>query len=251
MRRSPITDAFFKGLGILGFGMAVYNTTNSIRVRAVMDKLERERDKNERLQEILNEISKIKAERLGQSGDFNTMNLDLKSRLSELQRTIEDLNTFKNDTLTRLINNSPLTLEEKINSLILKTEKLNSEMKNVNEAYEKLVEIATKCCSDNFLNFNPIERIQDFLSVLNFEQTLAFVHLSGSFVIALCLLSLFTVFYSDKLIIYFKLEEKFPRIGKYIQLRRKFQHYYFLINVFIIIFILIGIVYVNTLILFY
>jgi hypothetical protein len=39
-----------------------------------------------------------------------------------------------------------------------------------------------------------------------------------------------SVFYGDSLIKYFKIEEKYPRIAKYIQLRRKFQQYYFFIS---------------------
>jgi hypothetical protein len=53
------------------------------------------------------------------------------------------------------------------------------------------------------------------------------------------------VYYGDKLIIYFNLETKWPKLAKFIQLRRKFQDYYIRINALIIILILLFVIYIN------
>ena len=185
--------------------------------------------------------------------------MEVKSKMDELNKSIEDLNTFK-DSLNNIDNNSSLVIKEKFEILTSKAEKLESDMVNVREAYENMAEFTKQSVNvtldavNNVSNiekssFNIIERIQDFLSTLNFEQTLAFIHLSGSLIIGLSVLSMITIFYSEKLILYFKIEEKYPRFSKYIKLRSKFQHFYFLLDIIFIFFVLIGIVYINILIL--
>lgn len=50
----------------------------------------------------------------------------------------------------------------------------------------------------------------------------------------LSLISILFIFYGNILLGYFKLEERYPKIGKFIILSRKFQQFYLLINVLII-----------------
>src|ERR1700730_8476878 len=123
---------------------------------------------------------------------------------------------------------------EKSNKLINLAENVTEELRSSNDKLEKVIDIVKTTSIDsatNFINikdFNPFESLQQLYSILNFEETLALTHLSGAITILLCLISLVTVFYSEKLIVYFKIEEKYPKIGKFIQLRRKFQNYYFI-----------------------
>jgi hypothetical protein len=91
------------------------------------------------------------------------------------------------------------------------------------------------------LNFIDIFNIQDFFSNLNnyimnlsYEQNLAFVNLSGIFVIMITLMSIVSIFYSNKLLNYFSLESHYPKFAKLILLRVKFQQYYLFINILII-----------------
>lgn len=95
--------------------------------------------------------------------------------------------------------------------------------KSITEAIKELGDLSEKFSSNNDItkNFNF-----DFLSQLSIQQQGAAVHIFLSLYILSCMLDVALVIYGDKLIIYLKLEEKYPRIGKYIQLRRKFQQYY-------------------------
>ena len=43
----------------------------------------------------------------------------------------------------------------------------------------------------------------------------------------------------------FKIEEKYPKIGRIIQLRRKFQNYYLIKNILLIVITLLPIIYLN------
>ena len=58
----------------------------------------------------------------------------------------------------------------------------------------------------------------------------------GLCLILLSLLQIIFIFYGNKLLDYFirETEEKYPKIAKIIQLRRTFQQFYLLLNIFII-----------------
>lgn len=86
---------------------------------------------------------------------------------------------------------------------------------------------------ENYKEF--INSHSDWMQSLSLTKQSAVIHITNSILVLLCSLSLITVFYGDSLINYFKLEEKYPRIAKYIQLRRKFQQYYFFINALLIL----------------
>jgi hypothetical protein len=102
---------------------------------------------------------------------------------------------------------------------------------------------------ENYKEF--INSYHDWMLTLSLTKQSAVIHIVNSILILLCLSSLITVFYADSLIKYFKIEEKYPRIAKYIQLRRKFQQYYFFLNALLIIVFTIIIFVFNILIFIY
>jgi Ca2+/Na+ antiporter len=88
-------------------------------------------------------------------------------------------------------------------------------------------------------------RITSIIDGFNYEQNLAMSNILGSMVIIFSLFSIISIFYGEKLIIFFDLENRFPKISKFIQIRRKFQQYYLLMNIGLIIIVLLLIIYVN------
>lgn len=97
-------------------------------------------------------------------------------------------------------------------------------------------------------NTNLIEELKQILDAyLNWFNHLsllkqgAVTHIVLSIAMFLSLTSLITVFYGDSLIKYWDIETKYPRIAKYIGLRRKFQQYYFFFNT-VGILIILGII---------
>jgi len=99
--------------------------------------------------------------------------------------------------------------------------------------------------SNSLIGNNFIDSINQFLSTLNFEQTLAILHISGSIFILISLYSILLIFLGENFIKFFNLEEKYPKIANFINIRRKFQKYYISINVIIIVFVLLTIIYIN------
>ena len=90
--------------------------------------------------------------------------------------------------------------------------------------------------------------ISEFLSSLTFDQCVAIVNVTGCIVIIISLISLFIIFYGNILIDRLQLEIKYPKISRFIQLRRKFQLYYSLIDFFLIFIVASTIIFINILI---
>jgi hypothetical protein len=90
-----------------------------------------------------------------------------------------------------------------------------------------------------------IEIYQDWFNGLSLLKQGAVTHILVSVTVLLLLSSLTTIHYSDVLIKYFHLETKYPRLAKYIMLRRKFQNYYFFLNTLGIVIALIAIIVIN------
>jgi hypothetical protein len=102
--------------------------------------------------------------------------------------------------------------------------------------------------------WSPLDNVY-VLDVLEFMNTLGHDQLGAFGVIMLCLFILFclnsvvAVVYGDFFIRYFKLEERFPYLARFIEIRRKFQHLYLITNIIFIIMALLVIMYVNWIIL--
>jgi len=124
------------------------------------------------------------------------------------------------------------------NDLIIESSK---RCQNTSSTLLEILNKISKSGGGNNSNYT-IDEISNFLSYLTFEQTVAIVHIFGFIVIIISLISLFTVFYGNKLIDYFQLENRLPKVARFIQLRRKFQMYYSVLD-FILILTIISIMF--------
>lgn len=64
------------------------------------------------------------------------------------------------------------------------------------------------------------------------------------------MMSIIIVLYSDTLITKFKIVERFPRLKKFIELRRKFIKYYLIYDICVILGVVIIMAYFNLLVIF-
>lgn len=83
------------------------------------------------------------------------------------------------------------------------------------------------------------------LNELTLSQIGALSHLLASIFILLCLFSIIVIIYSDFLLNYLNIESKFPVLGKYIKIRKKFQRFYLFVNFLLIIITLLALIFVN------
>ena len=123
---------------------------------------------------------------------------------------------------------------------------VNENNKSLTENIQNIINYKDGSSGSNSLTgTNFIDSIYQFFSTLNFEQTLAILHISGSIFILISLYSIMLIYFGDYFINFFNLEAKYPKIANFIKIRRKFQIYYVLINIIVIIFILLIIIYIN------
>lgn len=174
---------------------------------------------------IRTSLENLNKESLIQSNSINNIN----NNCNEIQNTVDGLqnNTVNPETISNL------------NTLVSK----------LNENYSQLLEIIKNSSSGSNTNFmadsNLIDSINNFVSNLTPLENLAVMHISASCIILFSLFSILSVFYGEFYIQKFNLETKFPRLAKFIQLRRKFQHYYILSEFILISLVLIGSTYVD------
>ena len=94
-----------------------------------------------------------------------------------------------------------------------------------------------------------INNFKDYVTTLNVEQLLSLINILSACFILLSLFDIFLINLGNELIDYFALEDKFPKLAKFIRLRKKITKYNNIINYLIIILALLFIIYVNLLVL--
>ena len=242
---------FFQGLTVTSFLMAGYNTQKGIEARKRLSQIDNTRDESlikntESLQRIEDYLKKTFEGLLNHGEKVEKYNEKVETVfnpcLNSLKKTENKWNELLNNSLS----------DEQLKSGFNELDKLIIESSNhCNTTRSTILEIIKEIekSGGNSKNNFTIEEISNYLSTLSFEQTVAIFHIFGYIIIIISLISLFTVFYGNKLIDYYQLEQKFPKIARFIQLRRKFQMFYSLLD-FSIILIVISIMFYIDLLLF-
>jgi hypothetical protein len=91
--------------------------------------------------------------------------------------------------------------------------------------------------------YDLLENYQNFLSTLNTDQIVAIINLLGFGMILMTLFNIGVLILGDVIINKFKLESKFPRIAKYIEIRSKVKTIY--IRLYYIIMLIIVLVWIS------
>jgi len=129
------------------------------------------------------------------------------------------------------------------------TKILNKSASNLIDEINKLMDKIDKRSVYNNNYLDNIFQFRDLFSSYNTAELGNIGHIFACFFIFGCLFDIAIAYYGDFLIVYFKLEEKYPWLLKWIRLRRKFQHYYIGLIIFLIIIALLFIIYVNWVVL--
>ena len=133
-------------------------------------------------------------------------------------------------------------------------ERISTELTEFNESTTTKVNEIFKSLSDNdntskLLN-DYWQQVNSVLENLSTIEKGAVAYILMSITIYYCIMGIAISYYGDKLIVYFKLEEKYPRLAKWIQYRRTIQHYSIALNILMILTIVAYVAYINILILF-
>lgn len=170
---------------------------------------------------------------------------------SSMDKTTQS--SSKIQEMVELLKNPNLSEQEKV-------EKFNELCNNINDHIECLdefksnidtlnmsIELFKKNNSsymDPFLHFT--KSFEDFIANLDLMHTFALVHILGSLSLIFILFSMITIFYGDYLIRRFELEVKYPKLAKWIQLRRNLQNYSLIWNLSLAFGVIITILILNA-----
>jgi DNA repair exonuclease SbcCD ATPase subunit len=250
------TTRFFYGLSLTTFSMGVFNTLRGIKTSQLEEQINKHEAKygelnnkytsllEKNLNKLENEIEIIE--------DSNNLKKDVEVLEQKLRKSVEIKRELQNKYSSDE-NSGDSSINENIKEIIKTDEEIQNMYESVNNKFDSFINKINTLLNNNNNNKSLasgqyLDSLQSFFNGLNFEQNLAVVHISGSVFILISLINIISVFYGDKLIIFFELEKRFPKIAKFIQIRRKLQQYYLLINIGLIIIVLIIIIYINVIV---
>ena len=82
----------------------------------------------------------------------------------------------------------------------------------------------------NYKSFPSLEAYYNFLDSLTLLEEAAFLHILYIFLILSMIMNIYSAFFANEIINYFNLEEKYPKLNKFFNLRLQFQRYYLIVN---------------------
>ena len=241
------TTRFFQGLSLTTFSIGVFNTIRGNKTSILEEKINKHEAKYEELNNkytslLENNLNKLENEReiLEES---NNLRKDVEVLEQKLRNSVE----IKRDLQTKYSENIE-DINEKIQEVVKTSEEIHNMYESVNNKFDSFINKINTLLNNSNNKSQYLDSLQSFFDGLNYEQNLAIVHISGSMFILFSLISIISIFYGDKLIIFFDLENRFPKIAKFIQIRRKFQQYYLIINIGLIIIVLLIMIYINIIV---
>lgn len=161
---------------------------------------------------------------------------------TEVKTEIEDvLDTV--DTGRKSLELAETTLNNSLNNGLNETgvnkglaELLNGKQ-NLNTASSKLQALLDRLNNrNNFWGESELKAFYDYLDSLSLIQELALINSAYMVVVTITFLNIYSVVFSNEILRYFNIEEKYPRLQKFFTVRRTYQRYY--LSVYGIMFII-------------
>ena len=204
-------------------------------------------------QDLMNSTLKTIAEEVGKSSELSVKSA-LVSKTENCSMKFNELIRFKNksvdmhEKLKQVESTGDSELIKKVTEDLHKNDGfVNSEATNFencfNDLREYIANLKPKYIGDN-INI-LIEQFKAYLDTLNIYQLCILFDLLASLLILIFIINIIFAFYGNKLIDYFNLESKFPKLSKIIKLRRNLSEFSILLNLIIIIIMLGLTIYVN------
>jgi len=214
----------FQGITLTSFGIGVTNFIRSKNGQYYTDKID---DLNRELVMARGERDML-AEKLSEQNNEANMKL-----LTKIDEKITIMNNNLNSFINRYQGNQ-FDSENKFSDGITK---LSNEAQSVTKAAKEAWDQVNK---NNILDLEWLTKsLNEFYSQLGLGETLAAVNLSGCLVVIVSMISIIIVLYSDTLIEKYKIVERYPRLTNIIEIRRKFQKYYLIWDISVILGVLI------------
>ena len=240
------TPRFFQGLTLTSFSLVIFNTIRTNKTKLLEDKINKQETKYEELNNkytslLENNVSRLETEReiLEES---NSLSKDVEVLDQKLRSSLEIRRELQHKYLE---NSEDSIITDKIQEVENTNVEIHNMYESVNTKFDSFINKVNTLLNNSGNKSQYLDSLQSIIDGFNYEQNLAMSNILGSMFIIFSLISIISIFYGDKLILFFDLENRFAKIAKFIQMRRKFQQYYLLMNIGLILIVLLLIIYVN------
>lgn len=212
-----------KYLPVISLSLGIYTQIKNQHLNKITNELFNERNKLNELNEKYQSLLKNK---------LNESEMEKMISNEKMKSLIEDMNLLKSKIATQnSITDSKL---ENINTdnILDQLTDVNQTFKETNNKLDSFINVIAKYLdsknnsfTNSFTNsfYNLINDLNHIIQSLTTEKNLALITISGSFFILFSMFSIISIFFGDYLITILNLENKFPKLSKIIQLRRKFK----------------------------
>jgi len=240
------TPRFFQGLTLTSFSLVIFNTIRTNKTKLLEDKINKQETKYEELNNKYTSLLENNVSRLETEREILEESNSLSKEVEVLDQKLRSSLEIRRELQHKYLENSEDSI---ITDKIQEVENTNVEIHNmyesVNTKFDSFINKVNTLLNNSGNKSQYLDSLQSIIDGFNYEQNLAMSNILGSMFIIFSLISIISIFYGEKLIIFFDLENRFPKIAKFIQMRRKFQQYYLLMNIGLILIVLLLIIYVN------
>lgn len=199
--------------------------------------------------------------------EFEAEAIQAQYLMSEVNKSINDMadktaffrqNNFNKPNSTVI---SHLFSSDTYDIVFTHAEEIRSKLNSINPHLDKMIRIINENNSivskftgykNNFFNSHSnlydqfINLYNQLLNDLNWDQFIAVAHIFGMTCLIIFLIKIICIYFGEYLITNFNLEQKYPKIARFIQLRRKIQSCYLFIYLILIVLIILGIIILNA-----
>nr|YP_009690430.1 hypothetical protein Schpa_000052 [Schizopora paradoxa]QEG57210.1 hypothetical protein Schpa_000052 [Schizopora paradoxa] len=167
---------------------------------------------------------------------------DMRQIVDNIWKTISELNSKLEQFISKIQDNLLDILNKIQDNLLDIIRKYSNSIDNMNSFMTNFPSIS------DFLQMCKNWNL--FLKTLSLEELGALSHFLSSLFVLICLINIILVIYGDFMVRLLKIETRFPKLAKIIQLRRQFQLYYMLVYFIPAILTLLAVMAINAYILF-
>ena len=226
-----------KGLSAAATGITLYSYYLNLKQKGEVEKLNEQIEVLQRKStECEARANKLETERLVSEAE----NFELDAIKSKLEVSNAKIAINRENAECA---NSPEAFNKATEDLFEETGK---NFKLLDRAIDILSKKFTDSGSDVIENIKEIfNNYINFLDTLTLHQLGSLANLLAAIFILFCLFSVIVIIYSNIILNYLKLEEKFPRLANFIHYRKKFQNFFLFINLLLIVITLLSTIFVN------
>jgi hypothetical protein len=237
---------FFQGLTLTSFSLVIFNTIRTNKTKLLEEKINRHEAQYEELNNKYTSLLENNVNKLENDKSILEESNNLRNDVELLDQKLRSSLEIKRELQAKYLENSKDNLlNEQIQKVANTDLEINNMYESVNNKFDSFINKINTLLNNSGNKSQYLDSLQQIFEGFNYEQNLAMSNILGSMFVIFTLFSILSIFYGDRLIIFFNLENKFPKIAKFIQLRRKFQQYYLLMNIGLIFIVLLLIIYVN------